>query len=343
MPFNTFHQQRRKAVGIYKVKNITAYSTQSSFLGATTMTSNNQPHDEQWLFWVRIVIIIILLFFTVIGNLMVLYCLFNIKELQTITGVFLTNLAATDLGVGLVNLPLALASGIEQSLVHLRWFCNLQGMAMVLFVIASLLTLGVLSIIKYFNVGYSVQKRFKKRHARYSIVGIWVVATIFALIPAFGFSKYDYGTGGRHCAPYENSVEGYVYATILLTTGFVLPSIAMLYCYCKLYAMTYTHIRRVRVSDISTANNSQRCLTSVESHMVNTLIIMVIAFIICWLPALIFYVLNFTHILFSSTFDTIVMLCVYANSAVNPILYAMRQQDFRRGFRHIIRRLFNQH
>ena len=328
---------------MHKVKNITAYPYQPSFLVSTTMSSNHLPHDEQWLFWVRIMVIIALLFFTVIGNLMVLYCLSSIKELQTITGVFLTNLAATDLGVGLVNLPLALASGIEQSLVHLRWFCNLQGMAMVLLVIASLLTLGALSITKYFNVGYSVQQRFKKRHARYSIGGIWVVAMIFAMIPILGFSKYDYGTGGRHCAPYENSVEGYVYASILLTTGFVLPSVAMLYCYCKLYAMTHSHIRRVRVSDISTTNNSQRCLTSVESHMVNTLIIMVIAFLLCWLPALIFYVLNFGYILYSSTFDTIVMLCVYANSAVNPILYAMRQKDFRRGFRNIISRICHQH
>ena len=280
---------------------------------------------------------------TAVGNLMVLYCLFTIKELHTVTGVFLTNLAMTDLGVGLISLPLALASGIESLLIYRNWFCTLQGMAMVLFVIASLLTLGVLSLAKYLNVGYSVQKRVDKRDAKYLIVGIWVVAAVFAIAPAFGLSKFDYNEqGGHQCAPYEASVPGYIYIGLLLTIGIVVPCTTMLYCYYKLYNMAHSHVRRMRVGDVEGGNHSCQCLSSVESHMINTLIIMVIVLFICWIPALIFYILNFTNILVSKKFDTIVMICVFANSAVNPILYAMRQKDFQRGFRQILRRVCKQ-
>ena len=48
----------------------------------------------------------------VIGNTMVLYCQFTITDLQTLTVTFLTNLAMTDLGVGLTCLPLALRSAV---------------------------------------------------------------------------------------------------------------------------------------------------------------------------------------------------------------------------------------
>ena len=43
---------------------------------------------------------------------MVLYCQFTITDLQTLTVTFLTNLAMTDLGVGLTCLPLALRSTV---------------------------------------------------------------------------------------------------------------------------------------------------------------------------------------------------------------------------------------
>ena len=325
---------------MHNSSHLTVNSTHPSQFVASTAPSNYQLSDEPWFFCLRLILIVALMICAVVGNLMVLYCLLTIKELKTVTGIFLTNLAMTDLGVGLISLPLVLASSIKQVLVNQRWFCTLQGMAMVLFVVASLFTLGMLSLVKYLNVGYSVQKRVEKRHAKYLIVGTWVVAAMFAIAPAFGLSKYTYNKqGGHQCAPYEASVPGYIYIGLLLTIGIVLPCSTMLYCYYKLYNMTHSHIRRMRVNDSEIGNHSRQCLSSVESHMISTLIIMVVILFICWMPSLIFYILNFTNILQSKKFDTIVMLCTLANSAVNPILYAMRQKDFQRGFRQIMRRV----
>ena len=327
---------------MHNFSNLTANSTQPSVLTVSMMSSNNQYYNEPWLFWFRLVSIIALTICVVIGNLMVLYCLFTIRELHTVTGVFLTNLAVTDLGVGLVSLPLTLVSGIERFLIRQKWFCTLQGISLVLFVLASLLTLGALSLTKYLNVGYRVQKRVNKKHARYFIVAIWVTAALFAITPVFGFSRYDYNSGGHQCAPYEASVPGYIYAGLLLILGILLPCTTMLYCYCKLYMMTHLHNRRMRVSDSEDRNHSRHCLSSVELHMIHTLMIMVISLFICCTPAFIFYFLKFTRILHSNAFDTIVMLCLFANSAVNPILYAMRQKDFQRGFGQIFRRVCHQ-
>ena len=252
---------------------------------------------------------------------MVLYCLFTMKELHTVTGLFLSNLSVTDLGVGVISLPLTLTSSIEHFLMHQSWFLTLQGMAMVLLALASLLTLSVLR--KNVNVEYRVQECINKRHARYSIGAKWAIATVFAITPALGFSKYNYNSGGYHCAPNELSVPGHIYIGLLLTLGILLPCIALLYCYCRLHIMAYLHIRKMRVGDPEARTHSRQCLYSVKIHMTHNL---------CWVPAFTFDILKFTKILLLNTFGTIVVLRVFANSVVNPILCTMRQQDFRRGF-----------
>ena len=271
---------------------------------------------------------------------MVLYCLITIRELQTVTGMFLGSLAVTDLGVGLISFPLALASSVKQELVKQRAFCVMQGMATVLFVIASLLTLAVLSLSKYINVGYSVHKRFKKKHAKRAIGGIWTITAMFAIAPTFGLSKYSHRTGAHQCSVYDNSLLGYIYATALTIVGFMLPFMTMLYCYCRLYMTLHSHVRRMRAGNAVHPSSTQQSISSSESQMIHTLIIMVIAFFICWVPSVTSYFLSFEGISVSTTIDTIAVLSVFTNSAVNPILYALRQKDFQRGFRQITRRFF---
>ena len=313
--------------------NLTACSTQFA-------NSWVEPHqDRSFLFWLRITVICILMIIVVVGNLMVLYCLLTIKEMRTVTGLFLTNLAVTDLGVGLISLPLSLASNIDHYLLHSNWFCDLQGFCLLLFAIASLLTLGVLSIQKYVNVGYSTQRRFTKRLAKYLIGGVWIIAALFAMGPAFGWSKYTYSTGGHQCAPYSDNASGHIHTILLSVIGIITPSVVMLYCYSKLYVVTRTHIRRVGTNQAANENRHARNLSSVESHMVQTLIIMMIAFFICWLPTLVIFTLMALKAPISKEVEVFSMLCSSGNSAVNPILYAMRQRNFQRGFRQIIRRI----
>ena len=325
---------------MYNASNFTTILSKSSQLVITTAATSQGNYEHPSVFWLRVILICILIIIVVIGNLMVLYCLLTIKEMQTVTGLFLTNLAVTDLGVGLISLPLSLASSIEHNLLHKTLFCIIQGMSIIIFVITSLLTLGALSLQKYINIGYSMNKRFTKRIAKYFIGGIWTTSAIFAVAPASGWSTYTYSTGGHQCAPYAYSIPGYVYIVLLMVIGIIIPSVTMVYCYCKLYMMTRSHCNRVRnINEAANAHSTQHTLSSVESHMIHTLIIMMVAFFICWLPVLFIYILKGAKIQVSLVFEMIVVLCASGNSAVNPVLYAMRQKDFQRGFRQIFRRI----
>ena len=61
-----------------------------------------------------------------------------------------------------------------------------------------------------------------------------------------------------------------------------------------------------------------------------------IALFVCWVSNVILYFLSFAEITVSPTTDTICALCLFG---VNLLLYVIRQKDFQRGFRQVIKRI----
>ena len=100
--------------------------------------------------------------------------------------------------------------------------------------------------------------------------------------------------------------------------------------------MAHLHVHRMREGDVVNSNSTELSLSSVESHMIHTLILMVIALFVCWVSNVILYFLSFAEITVSPTTDTICALCLFG---VNLLLYVIRQKDFQRGFRQVIKRI----
>lgn len=327
---------------MHNTSNFTANLTQAPTSLTTIAVGGPSHYDTAWFFWLQIVLFSILMLVVVLGNMMVLSCLLTIKEMRTVTGLFLTNLAITDLGVGFISIPLSLAASIDHFLLHKKWFCILQGSFLVLFLLASLLTLGFLSLQKYINVGYNTFNRFNKKHAKYTIIGVWIVAVAVALAPTLGWSTFRFSKGGHQCAPYQSSSSGHMYLLFLLVVGIIIPTVTMIFCYWKLYMMIRTHLRSINIGEIScTTVRSRRNLSSVESKLIHTLIIMMVAFFICWLPAIVMFLLKVSQYTTPHLLEMAAVFCAYASSAVNPILYVMRQQDFQDGFRKIMKDIFD--
>ena len=103
---------------------------------------------------------------------------------------------------------------------------------MVLFICASLPTLGFLSLSQYIHVGYSVQK-----YAKYALSNIRSITAIFAITPTFGISMFAYKAGAHQCEPYDNSPSGTMYFIVMAIVVILIPIITILYCYYKLCMM----------------------------------------------------------------------------------------------------------
>jgi hypothetical protein len=59
-------------------------------------------------------------------------------------------------------------------------------------------------------------------------------------------------------------------------------------------------------------------------------------FVVCWIPVCTvnFIIVSGGHVF--ATADTVAILFMYCNSALDPIVYALMSEDFRRGFIGII-------
>eukprot|EP00794_Sanderia_malayensis_P010832 gene10830-11984_t len=304
--------------------------------------------DQLWLLVIHTLALLLLMLAIMIGNALEIYCLLHIKDMRTVSGMFIMNLAVTDLCVGLISIPLSLASSLRHELLHFEWFCILNGSGFMLFLIASILTMALISIQKYTTIVLyrSARGRFSKRHARYSIAAIWVIAVAMVLAPAAGWGTYTYTTGGHQCAPYATNGLGLSYLVTMIIVMFIVPVACMSYCYLKLYLFTRNHIHTVGVNcrtasitinraGIQTNRTTGQQSIS-EARMIHTLIIIMLVFLACWLPCALFYIVKMMGVRVARNYESLLIVCAYSNSALNPIIYALRHEAFRRGFRNII-------
>ena len=306
-----------------------------------TQAGRTNIEDSQWFSLVQNISLPILIFLIISGNSLVVYCLITIKRMHTITGLFLMNLAATDLGVGFISIPITLTSANTYGLVRKQWFCNLNGISMVIFLLASLLTLTALSVQKYMTVGYQMQSRFTRKIAKRVIIAVWSISSLFAFGPVVGWSYYATSKNGHQCGPFAWTISGRIYSACILTIGMIIPITVMSYCYYKLYWKMRSHIGRMRVSVVLSSNDlASRRATLRESRMIHTLIIMGVVFIICWSPSAILVALEFAKVDEPLEFEVFALIFAYANSTMNPLIYALRHEDFRRGFLDTFRRIF---
>ncbi|XP_065063694.1 dopamine receptor 2-like [Rhopilema esculentum] len=278
----------------------------------------------------------------VCGNALVLYCISQNTRMQTVTGMFLVSLAVTDLGVGLISLPVSLVSAYNPILLSNKWFCDLNGTSMMLFLLSSLLTLGSISLQKYICVGFNKRTSFNKKTAKRCIAAIWVVSAGLSLAPVLGWSKYGTSKDGHQCGPFAWDIPGRIYSACILVIGFIIPITVMSYCYKSLYRKMREHNERMRANAVispslpSVQNQDNRRANRLEIRMIYTFMVIGIVFLCCWLPSGVLVILEFAQVEEPLEYELFALALAYGNSTLNPIIYAYRHQEFRRGFKSVL-------
>eukprot|EP00795_Rhopilema_esculentum_P002923 gene2923-1165_t len=247
-------------------------------------SSEQHQHHAAWLRILRIIIMCLLMVLTLFGNTLILLGVRKIEELKSVTGTFLANLALSDLGVGLVCLPLAIAAAIDETLLRNAAVCNIDGFSLVLFFISSILTMCGISIHKYIAVVYAMQSIVTKKRAMIMLSFVWLISIALAAGPLFGWSKYVYKSGRHQCStPAPENTTTLSHMILLLNFGYIIPLVTMVFCYSRLYCTTRKHLRRLKANAITDCAG-----TTSESDLVNTLVIILLTFIICWLPFVVY-------------------------------------------------------
>ncbi|CAH6799046.1 Hrh2 [Phodopus roborovskii] len=276
-----------------------------------------------------------LILITVAGNVVVCLAVSLNRRLRSLTNCFIVSLAATDLLLGLLVLPF---SAIYQ--LSFKWsfgqvFCNIYTSLDVMLCTASILNLFMISLDRYWAVTDPLRYPVLVTPVRVaiSLVFIWVISiTLSFLSIHLGWNSRNETRGHNDtfkCKVQVNEVYGLVDGLVT----FYLPLLIMCVTYYRIFKIAREQAKRI--NHIS----SWKAATIREHKATVTLAAVMGAFIICWFP----YFTTFVYRglrgddAINEVVEGIVLWLGYANSALNPILYAALNRDFRMAYQQLFR------
>uniref|UniRef100_A0A8C5L9W3 Histamine H2 receptor n=1 Tax=Jaculus jaculus TaxID=51337 RepID=A0A8C5L9W3_JACJA len=277
------------------------------------------------------VILTLLILITIAGNVVVCLAVSLNRRLRSLTNCFIVSLAVTDLLLGLLVLPF---SAIYQ--LSFKWsfgqvFCNIYTSLDVMLCTASILNLFMISLDRYCAVTDPLRYPVLVTPVRVtvSLIFIWVISiTLSFLSIHLGWnSRNETRRSEDKCKVQVNEVYGLVDGLVT----FYLPLLIMCITYYRIFKIAREQARKI--NHIS----SWKAATIREHKATVTLAAVMGTFIICWFPyftAFVYRGLKGDDAI-NEVFEAIVLWLGYANSALNPILYAALNRDFRTAYQQL--------
>ena len=157
----------------------------------------------------------------VIGNSSVLHVIRTQKKLKAIPNYFIFNLAVADLSFALTSMPMLLITAVAKGWILGGILCNLSGFLNTFLCSASIWTLVMISINRFFAVKKASQFKaiFSKRNALFLSAFIWLLSFIISFPPFIGWSKFV--TGSNFCT--ISGKKHISYSIFVLLIDYLIP------------------------------------------------------------------------------------------------------------------------
>jgi len=290
-------------------------------------------HDESFtlpLLIIQEIILGVIFIASISGNFLVCWTVWQQKIIRKATWCYIFSLAVSDIAVTLLSIPLLMYTTYDVALLHNHKICQYNGFCLVFFFLTNLMTLAVISFHKFLCIQYPLYWKTNDNSVA-SIVGVWIVSSLIAAAPILGWSDYYHIPNVRQCMPGNmRTTSDNIYIMVILFLGFIIPLITMIFCYTTVYFETKKHSERLKRHTISDVNLVR------EADVLMTVIIVVVTFVLCWSPFAVCLGRLLTKDNYSTVLLQVAFFCGYAQSALNPIIYALRHEIFRKAFRSAI-------
>ncbi|XP_067391685.1 histamine H2 receptor [Emydura macquarii macquarii] len=285
----------------------------------------------------------VLIVMTIGGNMVVCLAVSFNRRLRSLTNCFIVSLAVTDLLLGLLVLPFSAIYELTSQWHFGTTLCNIYCSLDVMLCTASILNLFMISLDRYYAITAPLRYTQQVTPLRVAVamVVVWAVSLTVSFLPIhLGWntnSNRVQNTGTNDSLTCELEVnQAYGLVDALLT--FYFPLAIMCVTYYRIFRIAREQAKRINHATCCMAVSP--ALPTVKEHKATVTLAAVLgAFIICWFP----YFTVFTYrgmrgeCKVGNTSKSIVLWLGYANSALNPILYAVLNRDFRTAYQRLLR------
>lgn len=155
---------------------------------------------------------------------------------------------------------------------------------------------------------------------------------MISLPPLFGWASYAYIPIQSFC--FCDWTLAPSYAIFMISCCFGGPFIVMTVCNILIFCTAKKSNKNTKY--FTTTKEKKKDSQSKEIRLASILLVVVIAFVICWCPYCISMLLSIYAPGFAPRgFHMFTILVGYANSGVNPIIYGVMNRAFRNGFKQL--------
>lgn len=326
--------------------------SQASLLDNCTQTdrNNNGTHNHTTLTSSSIMFIVQEILFAgvclggLVGNSLVIYVVIKFSKLQTVTNMYIVNLAVAD-ECFLIGIPFLLITMVQGSWIFGEFMCKTYLILTSINQFTSSILIFILSADRYIAVCHPVASQKWRTPMISKIVSFaaWTCSLIL-IIPIFSHSKQEenFRVGQNEsfnsCVIVwsdnhtENTTESQQRATTFIIYSFVfsfaIPLCLTLIFYCLVIQ---------RLKTVGPKNKSKEKKRS-HRKVTKLVLTVVTCYVLCWLP---YWVTQIAATYTPSdqgpseavVYIQLFAFCLsYSNSAINPILYAFLSDNFRKGF-----------
>ncbi|XP_070567057.1 QRFP-like peptide receptor [Ptychodera flava] len=269
------------------------------------------------------------------GNLMVILAvLLQPKLRKSATNHLIISLAFSDLSVGLVFGPSQIVYTIIRYLdLSSDLVCDIVIMLMYTGQNTTILTLVAIAGDRYRAIVQPFKPKMTVKQSRLITILVWLAAFVYSAyeIKLFGIVRYTFKNNATismctSLRKFSLTLEKPMTLTNLVV-AYILPLLIVAYFYLRMIVALYF--------TKSLNDESKRR----KRKAIKMLLVVVILFALCWGPLRVQQVMLYYYphrISYKSLFFTVVIFLFFANSWVNPIIYAFFDSRFRKEFARIL-------
>ncbi|XP_049859975.1 prolactin-releasing peptide receptor-like [Schistocerca gregaria] len=274
----------------------------------------------------------------VFGNVLVCYVVGRNRAMQTVTNLFISNLALSDILLCILCVPFTPLYTFLGSWIFGSTLCHVVAFAQGTSVYISTLTLTSIAVDRFFVIVYPFKPRMKLATCAIIISCIW----LFSVMVTLPYGIYTVLRADRrafYCEEHWPSERvRQVYGGLTATLQFVLPFFIVTFCYVNVSLKLNDRARAKPGSKNSRREEADRDRKRRTNRM---LIAMVTIFGVSWMPLTI---VNLTNDLYMSTgrweYFNLSFFVVHAlamsSTCYNPFLYAWLNENFRKEFKLVL-------
>ncbi|XP_042215373.1 substance-K receptor-like [Homarus americanus] len=301
---------------------------------------HNLTYTPTWEMTVRWTYVTLVVLVALLGNLCTIIILLkNRLLLRTSVNHFILNMSVADLILTITGpIPFTIRDTSYFWPLGKVW-CHLEGYIQMLVLLVSVTSLATISFDRMLGVVRPFHNHLKLWQSVAIIILIWISSAIIA-VPWCIYRVYT-----KHiwkdmtqtiCGESDKIHTWWIVGVIGLTW---LPLSVMVVCYTTI--IICFHHRKFKVA----SSKEHPVMTHLKKRVVKMIFMVVIIFAICWTPMQLLKITNneflddngqFKDEATERTYNillTVAQYMVYINPAVNPIVYALMHQTFRRAFR----------